>query len=416
MGGAVSTVVQKYGGTSVADAARISNVARRIVETFDDGRRVCAVVSACGDTTDDLTRLALEVSPHPQRREMDMLLSAGERISCALVAMAVERLGRPAVSFTGAQAGILTDEKHGKAQILEVRAHRVQDALERGQIALVAGFQGVSTGNQVTTLGRGGSDTSAVALAHALGAEVCEIYTDVDGVYTANPSVVAGARRLPEVTFDEMIELTAAGAEVLAMRSVVFAQRHQIPLRVCSSFSRAEGTLVSDGGLVAAERICGVAYTTDEVVMTITGDADRDKLGRACDALMAAGVPLRHIAEEADALSLILTREEVHEAEEVLSALKTSMPLSFALDLDSARVTVVGRAGHGHGGVVETVTRVLEHMEVPTRLVDARRSCLSCLVPRTRVEDVVCTLHEALGLGASASRPASQQDGGGLKC
>jgi aspartate kinase len=412
----VSIVVQKYGGTSVADAARISNVARRIVETFDDGQRVCAVVSACGDTTDDLTRLALEISPHPPSREMDMLLSAGERISCALVAMAVERLGRPAVSFTGAQAGILTDEKHGKAEILEVRAHRVQDALERGQIALVAGFQGVSTGNQVTTLGRGGSDTSAVALAHALGAEVCEIYTDVDGVYTANPSVVAGAHRIAAVTFDEMLELTAAGAQVLARRAVVCAQRHQIPLRVCSSFTSAEGTLVSDGGLVAADRICGVAYTTDEAVMTINGGADRDTLGRACDALTAAGVPLRHIAEEADALSLILTREEVHEAEEVLSALKTSMLLSFALDLESARVTVVGGAVRTDEKVLRAVCEVLERNELPARWVDASRSCLSCLVPRTRVEDVVCTLHEALGLGASASRPPSQQDGGGLKC
>jgi len=407
----VNTVVQKYGGSSVADAARISNVARRIVETYDKGQRVCAVVSAPGDTTDDLIRLAGEVSPRPPRREMDMLLSAGERISCALVAMAVERLGRPAVSFTGSQAGIVTDTEHGDAEILEVRAHRVQDALEHGQIALVAGFQGVSTENQVTTLGRGGSDTSAVALAHALGAEVCEIYTDVDGVYTANPSVVAGARRIPEVTFDEMIELTAAGAEVLAMRSVVLAKRHQMPLRVCSSFTRAEGTLVRAGAIVAPERICGVAYTTDEVVVTIHGIADHDELQLVCDGLMAAGVSLQYITQEADgALSLILPREDALEAEDVLSTLKTAAPLSCVPDTKSARVAVVGRGVRGNVEVVQAVTRALEQVNAPTRWVDGSQSSLSCLVPRASVEGMVCALHEALGLGALTSQPRGRED------
>ncbi|HEY5388321.1 MAG TPA: aspartate kinase [Thermoleophilia bacterium] len=342
---------------------------------------------------------------------MDMLLSAGERISCALVAMAVERLGRPAVSFTGSQAGIVTDTEHGNAEILEVRAHRVQEALECGQIALVAGFQGVSIENQVTTLGRGGSDTSAVALAHALGAEVCEIYTDVDGVYTANPSVVAAARRIPEVTFDEMIELTAAGAEVLAMRSVVLAKRHQMPLRVCSSFTRAEGTLVRAGTLIAPDRICGVAYTMDEVVMTINGITDHDGLRRVCDGLMAAGAPLQYITKEADgALSLILSREEALAAEDVLSALKTAVPLSCVSDTNSARVAVVGRAVRGNVGVVQTMIRALEHLDAPTRWVDASWSSLSCLVPRRSVEDVVCALHEALELGALASRLDGRED------
>jgi len=384
----------------VADAARISNVARRIVETFDSGQQVCAVVSARGDTTDELTRLAREVSPRPPRREMDMLLSAGERISCALVAMAVERLGRPAVSFTGSQAGIVTDTEHGNAEILEVRAHRVQEALERGQIALVAGFQGLSTDNQVTTLGRGGSDTSAVALAHALGAKICEIYTDVDGVYTANPSVVAGARRIPEVTFDEMIELTAAGAEVLALRSVVLAQRHQLPLRVCSSFTRAEGTLLRAGPMAAPDRVCGVAYTTDEVVLTINGIADRSALRCVSDALLAAGVSLQHIAREPDgALSLILTEEETLRAEDALSPLQAAMQLSYSPDTSTSRVAVVGRAVHTDEKVLQAMCDALERKKVPARWVDASRSCLSCLVPRQRVEAVVCAFHDALRLG-----------------
>ena len=206
-------VVQKYGGTSVADAARIANVARRIVATFEQRNSVCAVVSARGDTTDELLALAREITPDPPEREMDMLLSAGERISCALLAMAIHRLGYDAVSLTGSQAGIVTDTVHTKARILDIHPGRVSEAMQDGKIVLVAGFQGVSTAKDVTTLGRGGSDTTAVALAHALGADVCEIYTDVDGVYTANPSQVAKARKISEISYDEMLEMAAAGAQ-----------------------------------------------------------------------------------------------------------------------------------------------------------------------------------------------------------
>jgi len=391
----------------VADATRISNVARRIVETFDGGERVCAIVSARGDTTEDLIRLALEVSPHPSSREMDMLLSAGERISCALVAMAVERLGRPAVSFTGAQAGILTDTAHGRAEILEVRAHRVQEALDRGEIALVAGFQGISTDDQVTTLGKGGSDTSAVALAHALSAEVCEIYTDVDGVCTANPSVVAGAVRLPTVTFDEMIELTAAGAEVLAMRSVVLAKRHRLPIRVLSSFTRAEGTLVT-GQVTAPERICGVAYTTDELVLTVRATGKRLASQCVSDALLVGGVTPRCSARERDgAFSLSIAKEDALKAEEVLSALQVSVPLSCTSDTDLARVSVVGGAVHTDRAIRETAIGVLERFDFACRWTFASRLCLSCFVPAKRVEDVVYALHEALRPGESSWRPIS---------
>ena len=278
----MSIVVQKYGGSSVADAARIVNVARRIVDTYEQGHSVCAVVSARGDTTDELLQLAYEISPDPPEREMDMLLTTGERISCALLAMAIDRLGKEAVSYTGSQAGIITDTVHGKARILDIRAFRVEEALAAGKIVLVAGFQGVSTAKEVTTLGRGGSDTTAVALAHALGAEVCEIYTDVEGVYTANPSLVARARKIDAISYDEMLEMAASGAQVLALRSVEYARKYGIPIHVRSSFSEADGTWVrEEGDAMDVEQqleqpiIRAVTYTTDEAKVTVRHVPDR---------------------------------------------------------------------------------------------------------------------------------------------
>jgi aspartate kinase len=285
-------VVQKYGGSSVADASRIMNVARRIVETYDQGNQVCAVVSARGDTTDELIQLAGEITPNPPEREMDMLLSAGERISCALLAMAIARLGKDAVSFTGSQAGIVTDTFHTRARILDIRATRLVEAMGDGKIALVAGFQGVSTEKDVTTLGRGGSDTTAVALAHALGADVCEIYTDVEGVYTANPSLVAKARKIPIISYDEMLELAAAGAQVLALRSVEYARKYNIPIHVRSSFSHTEGTWVreEDENMESAI-IRGVTYTTDEAKVTVRAVPDRPGVAaHVFGALADAGV------------------------------------------------------------------------------------------------------------------------------
>src|SRR5581483_10706078 len=241
----VAIVVQKYGGTSVASPDEIRRVARRIVETADAGNQVCVVVSAMGDTTDRLIELGRRVSRDPHPREQDMLLTAGERISVALVSMAIIDLGRDAVSFTGSQAGIVTDTSHGRARIVEMRRGRVHEALEQGQIAIVAGFQGVSTTTRdVTTLGRGGSDTTAVALAAALDADVCEIYTDVDGVYTADPRIASNARKLSAITFEEMLELSANGARVLQLRSVEYARNHGVKLHVRSSFKPDEGTWV----------------------------------------------------------------------------------------------------------------------------------------------------------------------------
>src|SRR5882724_11949541 len=241
---AVGLLVQKFGGTSVADPDRIRAVADHLVRTRRDGSAVVAVVSAMGKTTDDLVRLANDVTRSPGGREMDMLLTSGERISMALLSMAVEDLGQPAVSFTGSQAGILTDTEHGKAKIIEVRGDRIREALAEGKVAIVAGFQGVSTARDITTLGRGGSDTTAVALAAALGADACEIYTDVEGVYTADPRIVPQARKLARVSFDEMLEMAATGGRVLALRSVEFARNHRVKVHVRSSFTWEPGTWV----------------------------------------------------------------------------------------------------------------------------------------------------------------------------
>jgi aspartate kinase len=238
--------VMKFGGTSVADTERLVAVARRLAAAHDAGHRVIAVLSAMGDTTDELLDLARKVSPQPHQRELDMLVSVGERISCALAAMALIELGLDAVSLTGSQAGILTDTAHGKAKIVEVRTRRIHEALDRRAIVLVAGFQGVSTDAEVTTLGRGGSDTTAVALATALQADVCEIYTDVEGVYTADPRVATSARKLGAIGYDEMLELAASGARVLQLRSVEFARNHRVPLHVRSSFLDGEGTWVTN--------------------------------------------------------------------------------------------------------------------------------------------------------------------------
>src|SRR6476659_11494316 len=273
-------VVMKFGGTSVADSERIKRAARRIVKAKEEGNSVVAVLSARGKTTDELIAMAEEVSPNPDPREMDMLLSTGERISCALCAMVINDLGHRAISFTGSQAGIVTDTSHTKARILDVRADRISAALDDGKVVLVAGFQGVSTDSDITTLGRGGSDTTAVALAAALGADVCEIYTDVTGVFSADPRVVPNARRLDRVSYDEMLEMAATGGRVLALRSVEFARNHGVRVHVRSSFTWEPGTWVVSEQELESEGmeqavISGVTHDTSEAKITITNVPDR---------------------------------------------------------------------------------------------------------------------------------------------
>ncbi|MGA1775407.1 MAG: aspartate kinase, partial [Nitriliruptoraceae bacterium] len=276
-GSSAPVVVQKYGGTSVGDVERLQRVARRIAETHRAGNRVLAVVSAMGDTTDDLVGMAAAVNPRPPQRELDILLTSGERIAMSLLAMAVEALGVPARSFTGSQAGIITDAVHGKARIVDVTPERVREALDEGRVVIVAGFQGVSRDTKdITTLGRGGSDTTAVAMAAAIDADVCEIFTDVDGVYTADPRLVPDARKLARLSFEEMLELAAQGAKVLQVRSVEFGRNHGVRIHVRSSFNGSEGTwIVPREDMVEDAIISGVAHDTSEAKVTVVGVPDR---------------------------------------------------------------------------------------------------------------------------------------------
>jgi aspartate kinase len=301
-------IVQKFGGSSVADAEGLKRVASRIVATKKSGHQVVVVVSAMGDTTDELIDLANQVSPLPNGRELDMLLTAGERISMALLAMAISNLGHEARSFTGSQAGIITTSTHGKARVIDVTPGRIQEALKEGAIAIVAGFQGVSQDtNDITTLGRGGSDTTAVALAAALEADVCEIYTDVDGIFSADPRVVPSARKLSTVTYDEMLELAASGAKVLHLRCVEYARRFDLPIHVRSSFSNKEGTWVvkdhPEGGEMEAAIIAGIAHDKSEAKVTIVGVPDR--------AGMAAAI-FQAIADADINIDMIGRRDDLH--------------------------------------------------------------------------------------------------------
>src|SRR6187455_3363027 len=284
--GRVGTVVMKFGGTSVGNPDRLQAVARRIVAVKEEGGRVVAVLSAMGDTTDELVELAHRVSRRPKPRAMDMLISVGERITCALGEMAIEDLGHEAISLTGSQAGIVTDTTHTKAKIVEVRAQRIHDALDQGKIVLVAGFQGVSTGLEITTLGRGGSDTTAVALAAALGADSCEIFTDVEGVYTADPRIVPAARKLHALSYDEMLEMAASGARVLQLRSVEFARNHDVKLHVRSTFTDEPGTWVreEDERMLEKAIISGVTHTLEEAVFEVRDLKAADLFGALAEA------------------------------------------------------------------------------------------------------------------------------------
>jgi aspartate kinase len=387
-----SLVVMKFGGTSVAGADRLRAVARRLVAARESGSRVVAVLSAMGHTTDELFDLAHEVSPHPHPRELDMLVSVGERVSCALCAMAVIDLGHDAVSLTGSQAGIVTDTAHGKARIVEVRARRIHEALDRGAIVLVAGFQGVSTSAEVTTLGRGGSDTSAVALAAALGARTCEIYTDVEGVFTADPRVVPGARRLDRVTYDEMLELSSAGATVLNARSVEFARRHGVAIHVRSTFTDGEGTWVTEEaeGMLEQPLIAGVAHALDEIVVRVEGVSPATLFAALAEA-------------EVSVDTIVLAGPEIvfsaggGDRDAVTTALD-ALPVRWSASEDTGRVSVVGAGMRGHPGVAATMLATLERLGIEPSVVSTSPIRISCHVDRESVGPAVRALHEQFGL------------------
>jgi aspartate kinase len=410
----VALVVQKYGGSSVADAERIRRVAERIVEAKKQGNDVVVVVSAMGDTTDGLLELAQQVCPAPPARELDMLLTAGERISNALVAMAVESLGAQARSFTGSQAGVITTGAHGKAKIIDVTPTRLQSALEEGLIVLVAGFQGVSQDTRdVTTLGRGGSDTTAVALAAALNADVCEIYTDVDGIFSADPRIVPNARHLDTVTFEEMLELAACGAKVLMLRCVEYARRYNIPVHVRSSYSDKPGTVVT-GSIedISMEDpiLTGVAHDRSEAKVTIVGIPDYPgyaaKVFRAvADADVNIDMVLQNISKIENGktdITFTCPRDSGRVAVETLDSLKDEIGFSQVLyDDHIGKVSLIGAGMRSHPGVTATFCEALAAVGVNIDLISTSEIRISVLCRDTELDKAVVALHEAFGLGGA---------------
>jgi aspartate kinase len=386
------TIVMKFGGTSVGDPDKIRAVARRIAAARERGRRVVAVLSAMGQTTDELVALAHRVSARPKPRELDMLISVGERISCALAAMAIHDLGLEAISLTGSQAGIVTDTVHGRAKIVDVRARRIHEALDRGQIVLVAGFQGVSTDYDITTLGRGGSDTTAVALAAALRAESCDIYTDVDGVFTADPRLVPSARKLTRLTYDEMLELAASGARVLQLRSVEFARNHDVTLHVRSTFTDAEGTWIreEDEQMLEKAIISGVTHTTEETVYRLEGISAAALFG----ALAEASVNVDTIVQMSAEIVFSAPAEERPEVEAVLQRLG----VEWSARDDLGKVSLIGAGMKSHPGIAAKTFATLDAEGIPVQVVTTSPIKIACHVPSELVGRAVRALHEAFEL------------------
>ena len=399
----------KFGGSSVADPDKIRHVAQRLVEARERGLRVVATVSAMGDTTDALLELADKVSPNPQPRELDMLLSTGERIACALVAMAVYDLGHEAVSFTGSQAGIITDPVHGKAKIREITPVRILDGLERGKIVLVAGFQGFSRDTMdVTTLGRGGTDATAVALAAALGA-TCEIYSDVPGVFTADPRIVPEARKLERVSYEEMLEMAASGAKVLMLRAVELARAQQVPIHARSTFSDEEGTRVEDVAGMEQPIVSAVTHSRDEVVFALRNVPDRpDSAAAIFDAVAAEHVNvdtiLQNVVEDFAAVSFSVPQEDVPATRRALErAQETLGPIEIEELADLGMVSIVGAGMRSHPGVAARMFQTLAVEGINLRLISTSPIKVSCLIARSDVERAVRSLHTAFSLGGSAA-------------
>ncbi|WP_347353293.1 aspartate kinase [Intrasporangium sp.] len=412
----MSLVVQKYGGSSVSDAEAIKRVARRIVETQRAGNRVCVVVSAMGDTTDDLLDLAEQVTPSPPGRELDMLLTAGERISMALVAMAIAQLGAEARSFTGSQAGVITDEVHGRARIIDVTPGRIQSALDAGHIAIVAGFQGVSqTTKDVTTLGRGGSDTTAVALAAALKADVCEIYTDVDGVFTADPRVLPTARKLDVVSMEEMLDLAANGSKILHLRCVEYARRYGIPIHVRSSWSRRPGTWIKDNpyegeGAVEAPIIAGVAHDKGEAKITIVGVPDEvGAAARIFGAIADADINIDMIVQNVSAaetgktdISFTLPQADGAKGMRALLAIRNEVAYEdLRLDDAIGKISLVGAGMKSHPGVSARFFKALAEAGINIEMISTSEIRVSVVTRAELVEDAVRAVHTAFGLDSS---------------
>jgi aspartate kinase len=408
----VALIVQKYGGSSVADAASIKRVAKRIAESKRAGHDVVVVVSAMGDTTDELIDLANEISPLPPSREMDILLTAGERISMSLLAMAIANLGVEAQSFTGQQAGVITDSAHGRARIIDVTPSRIRNAIAQGAVAIVAGFQGVTQHtNDVTTLGRGGSDTTAVALAAALMADVCEIYTDVDGVFTADPRIVPTARKIDRISYDEMLEMAASGAKVLVLRCVEYARRYGVPIHVRSSFSGREGTLVTaseqEEGAMEQPIISGVAHDRSEAKITVVGVPDvPGTAARIFKAVAAAGVNIDMIVQNVSAaatgltdISFTLPATDGQVGIAALTAVQGDIGFhSLQYDDTIGKLSLVGAGMRSHPGVSAKLFDALSEAGINIEMISTSEIRISVVTRADHLDDAVRAIHTAFEL------------------
>ncbi len=418
-----TTVVMKFGGTSVADADRTRKAAARIVEAAKEGKHVVAVLSARGKTTDELIEMAGEISDDPKPRELDMLLSSGERISAALCAMAINDLGFEAISLTGSQAGIMTDPSHSRAKIMDIRADRITDALNQEKIVLVAGFQGISGKTKdITTLGRGGSDTTAVALAAELGADVCEIYTDVEGVFSADPRVVDDARLLPFVSFEEMLEMAASGAQVLQLRAVEYARGSGVRIRCRSSFGQEAGTLVmSEEETMERPLVTAVTHSTDEARLTLTGVPDRPGIaGRIFSALAEANINVDMIIQNEPVdknvqaeLSFSVPSDDLNQAMKAVEPVAAELGIKgIETDEKIGRVSIVGAGMRSYPGVAAKVFNTLGENGINIEMISTSTIKISCAIRADRVKKATQVLHQAFELDKGTVRPESEEIAG----
>ncbi|MFA5843886.1 MAG: aspartate kinase [Coriobacteriia bacterium] len=419
----MALVVQKYGGSSVGTTDRILAVARRLIEAKERGDRVVAVVSAMGDVTDELLELAGAISSMPPEREMDMLLATGEQVTIALLAMAIHSLGHEAISLTGAQAGIVSDASHTKARIQAVRADRVLEALDDGRIVIVAGFQGLTEDGEITTLGRGGSDTTAVAVAAGLSADVCEIYTDVDGVYTADPRIVATARKLERVSYEEMLEMAATGARVLQLRSVEFARNHGVTIHVRSSFNKEPGTIVKEAdGSMEEAIISGVTHDTSEAKVTVRDVPDRpgvaaDVFTRLAEHNVNVDMIIQNVSEDGTTdISFTTPKEDLVRARRAVELTVAEIGArDWSVDESIAKVSLVGAGMKTHPGVAAKMFQTLADAGVNLDMISTSSIRISCVIAGDMVEAAVRALHAAFGLEGEAVRaefsPAAPREG-----
>jgi len=402
----MALIVQKYGGSSVADAERINSVARRIARAKDKGDRVVVVVSAMGDTTDELIELAYQVSEHPSDRELDVLLSTGEIVSSTLLAMALKSMGYEAISLTGAQAGIRTDATYSRARILKVESKRVVRELEKGKIVIVAGFQGITEEMDITTLGRGGSDTTAVALAASLGAEVCQIYTDVDGVYTADPRLIPQARQLPEIGYEEMLEMASYGAGVVHPRAVELGELFNTPILVASSFTDSPGTLIHGGvSMEVRNKVRSIAHDLDVAKITVVGVPDRPGIAATIfESLAKAGISIDTIVQNASIenitdLTFTVAKSQLSRAMEVVEPIAISIGARECVsDSRLGKVSIIGTGMQNTPGYAARMFSALSEKGINIQLITTSEIRITCIIDEARVKDAVLVLYRAFEL------------------